>query len=159
MSCIFSAMKNPVDTKCSYFLEFSAVFSWQFFMFKRLTCWILQRHFNNNKKRWFPFLPTACWTYTMSPYRLQSLHSDSTYIHVNPGDIFKPVTNYSLPHRPVDDRGVLSLIGGLCSHLSLTADAGQPVVPFIYRVSGRARQSRCERRSLVLLTKRRWCQV
>lgn len=28
---------------------------------------------------------------------LEPLRFDSTYIHVNPGDIFKPVTNYSLP--------------------------------------------------------------
>lgn len=40
---------------------------------------------------------------------LEPLRFDSTYIHVNPGDIFKPVTNYSLPppsNRPADDRGV-----------------------------------------------------
>lgn len=95
-----------------------------------------------------------------TPCRPHSLHFDSTYIHVNPGDIFKPVTNYSLPHRPADDRGVPSLIGGLCSHSSLTTGGAQPVVPFIYRVTGRLEESCCEGRSLVLsFTNHRSCQV
>lgn len=78
---------------------------------------------------------------------------DSTYIHVNPGDIFKPVTNYSLPHRPVDDRGVLFLIGGPGPNLSLTPSAGQPVLPFISHVTGRPGQTCCDGRSLLLLTR------
>lgn len=94
-----------------------------------------------------------------SPYRPQSLCFDSTSIHVNPGDIFKPVTNYSLPHRPVDDRGVLSLIGGLCPHLSLTLGAGRPVVPFISRVTGRPGEYCCEGRGLVFLANHHQCQV
>lgn len=73
---------------------------------------------------------------------LEPLRFDSTYIHVNPGDIFKPVTNYSLPPRPTAPRTTGAsrpLIGGLCSHLSLTTSAGQPVVQFIYRVTGETR--------------------
>lgn len=89
-----------------------------------MTCWILQFPFNNIL--FFPqHVEHTQWTH-WSPYRPQSQCFDSTYIHVNPGDIFKPVRNYSLPHRPMDDRGVLSLIGGLYSHLSLTPSAGQP---------------------------------
>lgn len=47
----------------------------------------------------FPFPPVSCWTHThhWGPCRPQSLHFDSTHIHVSPGDTFKPVTNYSLP--------------------------------------------------------------
>lgn len=54
------------------------------------------------EKRWCPIPSHGSLNVEneSTPCRPHSLHFDSTYIHVNPGDIFKPVTNYSPPPPP-----------------------------------------------------------